>query len=154
LRFHVTLIVITIFYSISIEVKNLYIRSLRQYRSFLNECFFIGLTHDDLKQRSRACGPRTSRKMKILKEILGQLVYFLNKHWILTLKNFLLFQCCPPDLAFSLMRPARHLKFETPDLKNALSTGAQELDRKEANKKNKTDFMTSALHFKSLERKF
>ncbi len=41
-------------------------------------------------------------------------ILFSQKHWILTQKKFLNFLMRPPDLAFSLMRPARHFEFETP----------------------------------------
>ncbi len=78
------------------------------------------LHSNPLDQLSQTRGPRTSRKMDILKEILGQLVYFLKNIGYELKKIFFIFLCGTPGLAFSLKRPARHFEFETPESKHIL----------------------------------
>jgi len=76
-----------------------------------------------LEKRSQTCRPQEGpmrpaniRKNGDFKRNIGPIGLFSQKHWILTQKCFLHFKCGPPDLAFSVMRSARHFEFETPAL--------------------------------------
>ncbi len=63
--------------------------------------------------------PANITKNGYFKRNIGPIGRFSQKHWILTQFFWFIFKCGPPDLAFSLMRPARHFEFETLALDNA-----------------------------------